>query len=207
MPVHKYKLAQPLEHCERNGHVIVDGPLSKRDLTRLHKYSDEQALSIWRIQADSLEFLADWADLRNLRLYGCKIGDYSQLTKLKRLKHLFVNGIRDRAPDLSFLSRLAPLVELGVGQVPHLIRFPDLSRCTRLKRLQIFGCKRLLDVSAVSRIRSLETFDICGTPQQPTDLEAIMAMPKMKFMSGGFGRAKPDALFQDLLNKHGLVYG
>ena len=207
MPVRKHKVTGPLKEYEGEVHIVVEGPLSKRDLTSLQKYRDQQLLTLRHIQSDSLEFISDWADLRDLRLYGCRIGKWSPLTGLQSLEHLFLNGMRDRQPDLSFLSQLTRLEKLGVGAFPHWTVFPDMSRCTRLKRLHIFGCKRLADLSAVPRIPNLESFGIVQTPQEPNDLLPIMAMPKMKAMSGAFGSRKKDDLFQELLKKHGLVYG
>ena len=207
MPVHTHKLAVPLEHADCSEHVLAQAPFAKRDWTRLAKLRDQQVLTCTSLRADSLDFLADWSNLRSLRMHGCKIGDYSALAKLKRLSHLFLNGVRSRTPDLSFLGRMTPLTDLGIVGVPHLTAFPDLSRCTRLKRLSIYSCKRLSDLSAVLRIPNLESFQIVCTPQEPADLEPIMAMPKMKVMSGAFGRAKKDAEFHLLLAKHGLTYG
>jgi len=207
MPVHKYKLGPPLLIYKSGAHVMADGPLTARDFTMLQKYRHEPVLTLTRIRSDSLAFISDWEELRSLRLYACKIGDWSPLARLKRLEHLFINGVRDRAPDLSFLSQMKRLKELGIGHVPHWTTFPDMSRCTRLKRLKIFGCKRLRDLSAIPQIPNLESFSIVLTPQEPADLTAIMAMPKMKTMSGAFGRARLDAQFADLLKQHGLVYG
>jgi hypothetical protein len=209
VPVHKHKLADALRlgGLGATEHVVAEGPLSKRDLTALGKYRAHRLLTLRRIQADGLELLAGWTDLRDLRLSGCKIGDWSGLAQLKNLEKLFINTIRDRAPDLSFLSQLKDLNELGLGHIPHWTAFPDMSGCTRLKRLRIFGCKRLRDLSAVLRIPNLESFHIVQTPQEPADLVAIMAMPKMKFMTGAFGRRKKDEEFHELMQKHGLTYG
>ena len=207
MPVHKHKLAPPIRKAGRTEHVIVEAPLTGRDLTAIRKYRHETTLTLRRIQAESLEFISDWAGLRSLRLYGCKIRDCSALARFKRLEHLFINTIRARAPDLSFLSQLRPLKDLGIGHIPHLTTFPDMSRCTRLKRLSIFSCKRLTDLSAILHIPNLESFHILLTPQGPADLEPIMALPRMKFMTGQFGSSKRNALFRELLEKHGVVDG
>lgn len=208
MPIHKYK-CPPAESAGRgeDEHVMATGPLSKRDVTMLHKYRDRQALTLHRVQADSFEFIADWADLLTLRLYGCKIGDWSTLGRHKRLEDLFINTVRDRAPDFSFLSRLRQLRVLGIGYVRNLTTLPDMSRCTRLRRLSLFNCMRLKDLSAILKIPNLESFHIVVTPQQPADLEPIMAMPRMKYMTAQFGIRKKNELFRELLGKYSLVYG
>ena len=205
MPVRKYKLGKPLLSYQKGSHIMAEGPLSERDITLLQEFRTEPVLTLTRVS--SLDFIAGWTDLRSLRMYACKVEDWSPLTTLKKLEDLFINGIRERTPDLSFLSQMRTLKDLGVGHVPHWTTFPDMSRCTRLKRLNIFGCKRLTDLSAVVRIKKLESFDIVLTPQKPADLEAIMAMPTMKCMAAAFGRAKEDALFAALLTKYGLFYG
>jgi hypothetical protein len=165
-----------------------------------------QALTLIRVQADSLAFLADWRDLGTLHLYGCNFNDWSPLCRLKKLKFLHFSGNRFRTLDLSFLSELKPLEELSIGGIRHWTSFPDMSRCRRLKRLSIFGCPRLTDLSAILRIPSLASFHIVATPQGPADLIDIMAMPKMKFMTGAFGTRKKDELFRELMAKYNLVY-
>ncbi len=127
----------PIQKDKSQQHVLVRGPLARRDVTWLHKYNDQQVLTFIRIQSDSLDFIADWSNLRSLRLYGSKIGDYSALTKLKRLEDLFLNGTRSRETDWSFLSQLVHL----------------------------------------------------------------------KFMAAAFGNGAKDALFRELLAKHGVTYG
>ena len=207
MPVNLFKQAKSVWKHEKADHVYVRAPLSKRDLTSLHKHNEQQVLTLHRIHSDSFELIADWADLRSLILYGCKIVDWSPLARCKRLEHLFINTVRARAPDLSVLSQLRQLRDLSIGYVRHLTTLPDMSRCTRLRRLSIFNCKRLEDLSPILKITNLESFHIVVTPQQPTDLEAIMAMPKMKYMTGSFANRKKNELFRELLGKYGLVYG
>jgi hypothetical protein len=206
VPVNKYKLDKSAKRYDKAEHVVAKGPLSKRDLTTLHKYRDQQMLTLQRVEADSFDFIAEWTDLRRIFLYGCKIGDWSPLAKLKSLDDLFINRVRDKAPDLSFLSQLEKLSDLGIGYVPHLTALPDMSRCKRLRRLRLFNLKRLKDLSAVLAIKNLESFHIVVTPQGPSDLIDIMAMPKMKFMTGSFGTRKKNELFRELMAKHKLVY-
>jgi hypothetical protein len=208
MPVTTHKLAPTLQgQFGTDDHVFAKGPLVKRDWTRLAKLRDQQVLTLSGVRADSLDFLANWTKLRSLRFYGCIVGDYSALARLKRLDDLFLNGIRTRTADLTFLGQLTRLENLGIAGVPHLTAFPDLSRCTRLKRLSIHGCKRLCDLSSIVQIPNLESFGITGTLVQPADLEPIMAMPTIKLMSGAFGRVKLNAEFRMLMAKHGVAYG
>jgi hypothetical protein len=188
------------------GLVLARGPLSARDMTTLHKHRSAQMLTLIRVQADSLGFLSEWRDLGTLHLYGCNFSDWSALGRLKKLKSFHMSGNRFRTLDLSFLPKLKHLEELSIGGIRHWTSFPDMSGCKRLRRLSIFGCPRLTDLSAVLRISSLASFHIVQTPQGPADLIEIMAMPKMKFMTGAFGTRKKDELFRELMEKHNLVY-
>lgn len=210
MSVRKHKVAPDLQRHGVEEHVVVEtsaGKLSKRDFTNLHKHRDMQVLTISNLKAESLDFLAEWRELQTLRLYGCTIADCGVLGQLKKLRELWYHTDRRKAPDLSFLLSLEALEELGVLYVPHLRSFPDLSACECLRRLTIHNCKRLVDVEAILRIPKLESFSIVATPQQPADLEPIMAMKTLRTMSGAFGSAKRDEEFQHLLQRHGLQYG
>lgn len=202
MPVQKYKLAT----IGGGEHVLARGPLSKRDWTTLHKHRNEQILTLDRVRTESLAFIADWRNLRDVRMYGCNFSDWSVLVHFKKLKHLHLVGNRFRTLDLSFLSEMVHLEELGIGGIGHCTSFPDMSGCKRLKRLSIFGCPRLTDISTIPRIPNLKSFHIVSTPQEPPDLIDIMAMPKMKFMTGSFGTRTKNELFRELMEKYNLVY-
>jgi hypothetical protein len=211
MTVRKYRVAPDLRrHAEEHILARADrAPLTKRDLTMLHKHRDQRMLTLIQIESESLDFLAEWSQLQSLIMYGCKVADFTALTRLKHLTHLFYNHYvtnRHKA-DLSFIAKLKRVEDLGIGNAPHLRSLPDLSKCTRLTRLNIFGCKRLKGIDPVTRIPKLESFSIVNTPQMPRDLEKIMAMKSLKKMSGAFGSREKDAQFRQLLDKHGLVYG
>jgi len=211
MTVRKYRLTPEIQQYGKE-HILAQAeyaPLSKRDLTLLHKYRDKRMLTLTGVESESLDFLAEWSQLRRLITYGCRVADCTALTRLKYLTDLFWNHyVSNRCQtDFSFLADLKHVEELGIGNAPHLRSLPDLSKCKRLKRLNIFGCKRLNDIDSVTRIPKLESFSIVSTPQVPRDLEKIMAMTTLKKMSGAFGSREKDAQFRQLLDKYGLVYG
>lgn len=209
MSVRKYAVPPECQQYSKQ-HIMVNASqcaLTKRDYTELKKHCTERLLTLNHVNAESLDFLDDWKDLHDLRMYGCKIPDCTALTRLKNFKNLWYHTNRSKTPDLSFLSSLKTLEQLGVGYVTHLTSFPDLSGCKRLKRLDIFSCKKLEDISKVQRIPKLQSFSIVDTPQLPPDLELIMAMKSLKKMSGAFGTAARNKHFHELLKKHGLQYG
>lgn len=209
MSVRKHPLAPECQQYSTE-HILVEcdnGPLNARDRNALAKYSDQRCLTISGLHAENLDFLSDWHDLHDLRIYGGRITDCMALTRLKKFKSLWYHTNRSKMPDLSFLSSLKPLERLGIHYVTHLTALPDLSHCKRLKRLSIHKCRSLKDISTITKIPKLESFEICGTPQQPEDLEPIMAAKNLKKMSGAFGTAAKDRRFHELLEKHGLQYG
>jgi len=214
MTVRKHRLSPECQQYAKE-HIIARAaqadyaPLSKRDLTLLHKYRDKRMLTLTGVESESLDFLAEWSELRSLKMYGCRVADFAALTRLKYLKDFLYSHYIDNRfkADLSFMARLKHIEYLRIGSVTYLRSLPDLSKCRRLKMLQVSNCKRLNDIDSVTRIPKLESFSIVNTPQMPRDLEKIMAMKTLKKMSGAFGSKEKDSQFQQLLDKYGLVYG
>lgn len=211
MAVKKQRVSPDIEPDIKE-HILAQadkGPLSKRDLTLLHNYRDQRMLTLMGVHSESLDFLDEWTNLRSLIMYHCQVADFAALTRLKNLQKFFYNHYITNPfeTDFSFLSVLKQVECLGIGNLPHLRSLPDLSKCKRLKRLQIFGCKRLSDIDSVSNIPKLESFSIVNTPQSPRDLEKIMAMKTLKKMSAAFGKREKNEQFRQLLEKHGVQYG
>ena len=69
------------------------------------------------------------------------------------------------------------------------------------------NCKSLQNVDAVTKIPKLLSFSIVCTPQEPKDLEAVMAMPTLQKISGAFGTRAKDKLFHDMISRYVLQYG
>lgn len=159
------------------------------------------------MKLDNLEFLLSLKELEDLRIYRCFIKDPSALYKLKKLTKLFINNVKKENDNFSFLNHLDNLEKLSIGYAAQFTSFPDLANCKNLKRVNLFNCKRLEDISKIKNIKNLEAFSIVETQHKPQDLEFIMEMPTVKFMSAAFGGKKVDQEFHDLLNKHGLQYG
>lgn len=209
MSVRKHKLA-PESQKYATEHIIVaceNKSLSEKDHAALDEYRTHRVLTLKNVREDSMEFIANWNDLRSLKIYSCKISDCSALARHKQLRHLWYNGNRSKEPDLSFLSSLSELEELGLGYITNIAALPKLKSCRRLKRLTIFNCKNLTDIDSVLEIPNLQSFSIVCTPHGPSDLNSIMAMPTLKTISGAFGSKAKDKLFHDLIDQYGLKYG
>jgi hypothetical protein len=187
--------------------VFIEERMNIEDLQQLLKYKKTKILSLRGLKLDNLEFLLSLKELEDLRIYRCVIKDPSALYKLEKLTKLFINNVKKENDNFSFLNQLDNLEKLSIGYASQFTSFPDLANCKNLKRVNLFNCKRLEDISKIKNIKNLEAFSIVETQHKPQDLEFIMEMPKVKFMSGAFGGKKVDQEFHDFLNKHGLQYG
>lgn len=187
--------------------IFVEYRINEKDIQELIQYKRCKTITLTGIKTENLDFLLNLKNLNSIRLYNCKINDYSALSGLKKLTDIFINGVKSTEIDFSFLSEIQSLETIGIGYVFHFKSFPDLSLCTNLKRVTLFNCKNLVDISNVELIPSLESFGIVATPIKPLDLEFLMKKKSLKSMSGAFGRVKDDKLFHDLLEKYDLSYG
>ncbi|MFB9077975.1 hypothetical protein ACFFLS_04815 [Flavobacterium procerum] len=187
--------------------LFIEDRINAEDIQQLQKHKRAKTVSLTRLKLDNLEFLIPLTNLENLKLYGCTIKDWTALQDLKKMKDLFINGVKKENDNFSFLKQLIHLQELSIGYALHFNSFPDLSNSTNLKRLQLFNCKNLEDIQNVAHIPNLEKFGIVVTPQNPGNLEFIMQLPTIKYMSGAFGGKKIDEEFHALLAKYNIQYG
>ena len=196
----KFKPAQsPYTH-----HVLVD-ELEDADLEILEKHSGERVLSLHYApkKFQSLSFLESWKQLEDLRIYSCKFTDFSALKKTRKLKHVFINGLRYKDPDLSFLASIKSLESFSLINATHLVKFPDLSACKKLRALSVDSCSRLTDIGSVQKIKSLRSLCVYQVPQlAPEDFVSIMRMKGLTTLEVGFRRVAENTRFQELLESN-----
>ncbi|MBN9297522.1 MAG: hypothetical protein J0I41_10950 [Filimonas sp.] len=184
--------------------------LSEIDFQLLEKHKNMKRISIWLegLAINDLEFLLKRKHLEEVIIYGGKVGDYSALAGLPKLKSLFLNGyLRRWLEHFDFLSEIYSLEKLSILHYPMFTQFPNLQNLVNLKNISIDGCKRLTDISNVALLPNLKNFGIISTPQTVEDLEFIAQRKGMKQMSGAFGSKQKDESFERMLEKYGLVYG
>lgn len=187
--------------------IFLEDRVNEEDIEQIKKNKRCKTITLTRIKSDNLNFLLGLKSLNSLKMYNCKINDYSALSSFESLTDIFINGIKSTEIDFSFLSKVENLEKLGIGYVFHFKSFPDLSSCVNLKRVSIFNCKNLTDISKIMLIPNLNSLGIVETPQKPLDLEFIMKKKSLTSMSGAFGGVKVDKLFRELLENYDLQYG
>jgi hypothetical protein len=191
---------------KNNGIIFIERRINADDLRNLQKYKKTKVVSFTKLQLENLDFLVPLTELEDLRLYECSIQDPSALSHFEKLRSLFINGVRNENNDFAFLSQLTAIEQISIGYAPQFRKFPDLSNCQKLKNVTLFNCKRLENIDQVALIPNLEKFSIVETPQKPNDLEFVMKMPSLKYLSGAFGGKKVDEEFHLLLEKYGIEY-
>lgn len=136
--------------------VLVTGTATKstigeRERAAIAKHATCTALLLSRLELPDLSCLTALPKLRELELVNTRIADWSALAKVKTLRVLFINGIRD-PEHLTAISALTQLTELSILHQPTLTALPDLSRLTKLKAVMVWSCKRLTDTSALDAL-------------------------------------------------------
>ena len=136
---------------EYHGDTVTDfSPLN--DCSKL----TEVSIAPWNDPAGAM--LADFhpAPLQRLNISG-KVTDLSGLSQCTRLKWL---DLRDAyLEDLSYLAGLS-LQELWFDVMPRLTNLAGLQGMETLRRLEIHGCSRLADISALAGCNSLSNIHI-----------------------------------------------
>lgn len=182
--------------------ILIHKRLGEIEIEQIKKHKNCTEIALWHIKSINLDFLELLPKLKAVEFYGIHSVNFDALAKIDTLERVFLNGIKNHE-DLSFINQLTQIKELDLLYLPKLEKFPDLGNCKKLKRLQIWQCKRLTDIQALTLIPNLEEFNIVDTPQTPDDLEFLIKAPNIKYVSGQFGSAKKNKQFDELLEKYG----
>ena len=184
--------------------IFLEGRITASDAALISQHRQSRRVCMTGIKVQDLDFMSCLTKLQSLQLYRCEI-PHDQLSRFENLEKLFINGTGIQALD--FLPGLTSLESFSIGYAPRIENIPDLSACVRLRRLNFFNCKRLVDIGNLISVPNLEAFGVVATPQKPADLVFAMRRPNKKNMSGAFGSKKLDAEFHALLKVHDLAYG
>ena len=188
---------------ERNK-IIIQKRLGDIELEQIKNHKDCTEIGLWYTKHKDLNFLEILSKLTSVDFYGIQTNSYDALTKIETLESVFLNGIKNHE-DLSFINQLTQIRELDLLYLPKLEKFPDLSNCKKLKRIKIWHCKRLTNIQSLALIPNLEEISIIEIPQKPEDLEFLMKLSNIKYISGQFGRMKINKQFEELLTKYGKI--
>lgn len=67
----------------------------------------------------------------------------------------------------------------------------------------LWNCKKLVETDAIKKILNIEKIKFVNTPQEPNDLEFLIALDNVKYVSAQFRSNKANKQFEDLLAKYG----
>jgi hypothetical protein len=105
--------------------------------------------------------------------------------------------------QLAVVSQLPQIRQLGLANLHTLTKLPDLSACTQLREVRVWNCKRLEDLSALLGAEGLEAVTLVGIPYVPSELERLLARPRLAYLHATFGSKRANDEFSSLLARHG----
>jgi hypothetical protein len=182
--------------------IIIHKRFGEHEIAKIKKHKDCTEIALWHTKHEDLNFLEMLPNLQSVEFYATHVEDYRVLIKIKSLKHLFLSGIKFHE-DLSFIKDFTQIEELDLLYLPKVEVFPNLSDCKNLTKLLLWNCKRLTDITNLSLLPNLEEINIVDTPHKPEDLEFLIKLDNVKYISGQFGSQKANKVFEDLLVKYG----
>lgn len=182
--------------------IIIEKRLSDIEIAQITKHKSCTAIALWHMKQKDLNFLEILTKLTSVEIYASQIDSFEALTKISTLEHVFLNEIKNHG-DLSFLNQLTQIRVLDLLYLPKLEKFPDLSDCKKLEKVKLYSCKNLTDIDNIKRISSIEEIEVLGTPHEPNDLEFLIALTNVKYITAQFGSNKANKQFDDLLTKYG----
>jgi hypothetical protein len=181
--------------------ILIEQRLGEHELEQLARHSRITSIGLFNLKLADLQFLSLLPRLERLEIYGGSIGSYEALSTIPTLRQVFLNRIR-ALDDLTFLAGIAELETVDLLYLSNVESIPDLSARTRLTTLRIIECKRLVDLTALAAIPSLESLEIVVSPLTPEDIEFLMAAENLPYINL-FGGARQNARTDAMLERYG----
>jgi len=176
------------------------------ELLKRHCNARRVALELEGLAASNLDFLLQCGQLEELVIYGGKVGDYSALGQLPKLKHIFMNGRLRRWQDsFEFLGDVVSLEKLQIMHYPLVSAFPNLEKCVKLESVEVRGCKRFEDISNMLRIPHLKSVLITGGLLTVEDVKPLAQKTGLLALNVSFRNKKENDEFMRLLKRCGLA--
>ncbi|CAN1287171.1 Disease resistance protein L6 [Linum perenne] len=163
--------------------------LSLEGCTNLEKLPSLTALSsLELLQIESCPVITEirgagglWESLSNLDVRGCShLTDIGALHSMVNLESLVLIGIGLTKSVPSSLSMFKKLRELTVSEF-SLEQFPDLSNLKNLRELWITECNKLIEVTGLDTLESLELLSMYGSGsiKKLPDLSRLVKLKKL----------------------------
>ncbi|CAN1252559.1 Disease resistance protein L6 [Linum perenne] len=171
--------------------LVLLKQLSLEGCTNLEKLPSLTALSsLELLQIESCPVITEirvaeglWESLSNLDVRGCShLTDIGALHSMVNLESLVLIGIGLTKSVPSSLSMFKKLRELTVSEF-SLEQFPDLSNLKNLRDLRIISCKKLIQVTGLDTLESLEFLSMAwsGSVKKLPDLSGLVKLKTLNF--------------------------
>ncbi|CAN1827704.1 Disease resistance protein L6 [Linum perenne] len=169
--------------------LVLLKQLSLEGCTNLEKLPSLTALSsLELLQIESCPVITEirgagglWESLSNLDVRGCShLTDIGALHSMVNLESLVLIGIGLTKSVPSSLSMFKKLRELTVSEF-SLEQFPDLSNLKNLRELWITDCNKLIEVTGLDTLESLELLSMYGSGsiKKLPDLSRLVKLKKL----------------------------
>ncbi|CAN1287166.1 Disease resistance protein L6 [Linum perenne] len=169
--------------------LVLLKQLSLEGCTNLEKLPSLTALSsLELLQIESCPVITEirgagglWESLSNLDVRGCShLTDIGALHSMVNLESLVLIGIGLTKSVPSSLSMFKKLRELTVSEF-SLEQFPDLSNLKNLRELWITECNKLIEVTGLDTLESLELLSMYGSGsiKKLPDLSRLVKLKKL----------------------------
>lgn len=171
-----------LSGCQRLWRVELQG-VSFRDLSFLSSSASAlHELRIWdNSELISLTGLENCRFLNNVAISGCnRLADLNALKGQDSLEELRCNDAI--FSDLSFLEGCDKLSYLETGHCSEIRSLAGLEKHNNLTELQIWGCERLNDISAINGLEKLATIAIVESFNL-RDVSVVATLPVLTNLS------------------------
>ncbi|GAB2980894.1 hypothetical protein GCM10027049_15630 [Mucilaginibacter puniceus] len=135
--------------------IYMDGDY-KDFVTTVPKLSNLSSIWLMSMKLKNFDFLSG-LPIETLANYGGRVGDFSFVSQLKTIKHLWIKT-NATLKEFDFISELPELKIIELLYVSKLIRFPKCDHLNNLEKIFAFECNRLVDISEVQKLKNCKIF-------------------------------------------------
>ncbi len=131
--------------------LIFEKDIAKKSISIISQLKKLTSVCFLSSKFDSLDFLEN-LNLTSFRLYGSRIKNYESLNRFKNLKHFWLKT-NTNWEDFSFIENLSQLESIELMYCSGIRTFPKCSHLNNLKRVAIFDCNNLEDITELKKLK------------------------------------------------------
>jgi len=148
----KYDISEIINYKDTLTELSFENDIKKGNEIKIGELSNLKKVAFISSKFESFEFLSG-LNLTSFKYYGSRTTNYSDLGKIKSLKHFWLKT-NTKWTDFSFIEKLDLLETIELWYCSGITKFPKCNHLENLKRVLAQECNKLEDIEELEKLKN-----------------------------------------------------